>query len=96
MLTIIKNSSRLLHISKKYRTFATIPPTWASRNINNNMRLLNLKTVLIPSMLLVFLLSACSYDDLVVDNARDQQDVLKRSSAPTGQKELRRAAGALD
>lgn len=29
-------------------------------------------------MLLVFLLSACSYDDLVVDNARDQQDVLKR------------------
>lgn len=94
MLTIIKNSSRLLHISKKYRTFATIPPTWASRNINNNI--LNLKTVLIPSMLLVFLLSACSYDDLVVDNARDQQDVLKRSSAPTGQKELRRAAGALD
>lgn len=77
MLTIIKNSSRLLHISKKYRTFATIPPTWASRNINNNdMR--PLKTVLIPSMLLVFLLSACSYDDLVVDNARDQQDVLKR------------------
>lgn len=95
MLTIIKNSSHLLHISKKYRTFATIPPTWSSRDINNNdMR--PLKTVLIPSMLLVFLLSACSYDDLVVDNARDQQDVLKRSSAPTGQKELRRAAGALD
>lgn len=39
-------------------------------------------------MLLVFLLSACSYDDLVLDSARDQQDVLKRSSAPTGQKEL--------
>ena len=95
MLTIIKNSSHLLHISKKYRAFATIPPTWSSRDINNNdMR--PLKTVLIPSMLLVFLLSACSYDDLVVDNARDQQDVLKRSSAPTGQKELRRAAGALD
>lgn len=87
MLTIIKNSSHLLHISKKYRTSATIPPTWSSRDINNNdMR--PLKTVLIPSMLLVFLLSACSYDDLVVDNARDQQDVLKRSSAPTGQKEL--------
>lgn len=95
MLTIIKNPSSLLHISKKYRTFSTIPPTWSSRDINNNdMR--PLKTVLIPSMLLVFLLSACSYDDLVVDNARDQQDVLKRSSAPTGQKELRRAAGALD
>lgn len=77
MLTIIKNSSRILHTPKKYRTFATIPPTWLSRNINNNdMRLL--KTVLIPSMLLVFFLSACSYDDLVVDNARDQQDVLKR------------------
>ena len=87
MLTIIKNSSRLLHPTKKYRNFATIPPTWSSRDINNNdMR--PLKTVLIPSMLLVFLLSACSYDDLVVDNARDQQDVLKRSSAPTGQKEL--------
>lgn len=87
MLTIIKNPSRLLHTLKKYRTFVAIPPTWSSRNINNNdMR--PLKTVLIPSMLLVFLLSACSYDDLVLDNARDQQDVLKRSSAPTGQKEL--------
>lgn len=86
MLTIIKNPSLLLHTPKKYRTFVAIPPTWASRNLNNNMR--PLKTAMILSMLLVFLLSACSYDDLVVDNARDQQDVLKRSSAPTGQKEL--------
>lgn len=33
---------------------------------------------MILSMLVVFFLSACSYDDLVVDNARDQQEILKR------------------